>query len=78
MLDETERMALVLGALDAAIANLTTVRDLLAVSLMNDVAPMEIPAVEPTGECAHRDRITITTMGVQQTVCPDCDQVLDG
>lgn len=80
MLDETERMALVLGALDAAIANLTTVRDLLAVTLLQEVSPMALhpQALEPDADCPHRHTTSIETMGAQQRFCIDCEQVLDG
>jgi hypothetical protein len=74
---EQERTALVLAALDAAIANLSTVRDLLAMALLGG---MEILAVEAPqdGSCPHANTVNITTMGSGEParLCVDCEEVL--
>lgn len=77
-MNEQERTALVLGALDAAIANLATVRDLLALSLLGEMSIPEPPATEPDGSCAHPNTVPVTTMGSAEParLCVDCEEVL--
>lgn len=77
-MDDTERLAMALAAIDATIAMLTIQRDLLAVSIMEGIStPLQAPPVVD-GECQHLTKVPVTTMGAEESafMCVDCEAIL--